>query len=332
MENEVSEWLRMIFGGPVHEPPRSERDIRPAMDTPGGRDRYIRDQDEQTSRLNHGHAAMRFAELARSDIAALARRRAVVESELTYTPLTILKAPPNTRIGVVELLLVLLLIIIFVACGMVSVTTLSGYALRSASPLFAESNVATAILFSTLPTFLSIALKLYKDEIASLRARRLYGLVWFILGISAFAVWLVSSAVALTPDVSLSAALLADGQKYAPAIMLGSTVLAELGIGYTVLAGLGSFLTPKRQCEECANPAYAILEKERDQLAAAIEERQDQLVLVEDYLDRLAAARVVVRGQAENDLARVEELFKQAQLTGLALGITSFFKIPENES
>jgi hypothetical protein len=313
-------------------PPRVERDIRPAMDTSGGRERYIQDVNEQVTLLNHGHAAQRFLEFVQPEIFARERRLAAIERELAYTPITILKAPPTVRVGGLQVGLVLLLVIIFAIGGTVSVNTLAGYALRSASPLFSENNTVTAVLFATLPTFLGVSLKIYEEKIASVRVRRLYGLVWFVLAISSFIVWLVSSSVALTADVGLSAALLADGQKLVPGIMLVTTVLTELGVGYTVLSGVGSFLTPKRQCEECANPARALFCKERDQLSADIAERQQELLIVEDYLNRLAAARVVARGRAQNDLARVEELFKQAQLTGLALGIASFFKIPENES
>jgi len=316
----------------IYKPERSERDIRSCLVLPEGRERYAVSQDRKVTVLNHSEAARQVAALAKSEIQKLESEVANVERQLRSTPDLITRSVEGERIGTAKLSLVILLSVVALLCMSVSISVMTEYALQSASSLFARPY--TALLYSTLPSFLSVAIKLYETNIVSPYARWAYATGWFTLALCGAAAWLTCSAISLAPDLGVPLAAVADAPnpRIVGMVGIGSVVLTELGVGYTILSGVGRLLVPKHGCESIANPAFEALVSRGEGLKSKIAESQYLRIRAEDYLVRLAAVRDVTRSEADFDLARAEELFMQAQTAGLAFGLAIFFKFGEDES
>lgn len=330
--NGTSEGLKFSLFDEIYRPERSERDIRSSLAFDHGRERYVVSRDRLVTALNHGEAARQLAALAKSEIQSLESEVANFDRQLRSTPALTTRFVEGERIGGAKLSLVILLSVIALLCMSVSISVMTEYALQSASSLF--SRPYTALLYSTLPSFLSVAIKLYETNIVSPYARWAYATSWFTLALGGAAAWLICSAISLAPDLGVPLAVVADATnpKIVGMLGIGSVVVTELGVGYTILSGVSRLLAPKHGCESLANPVFEALARRRADLKSKVVDCQHLRIRAEDYLARLAAAREVICSEAHFDLARAEELFMHAQTAGLAFGLAVFFKVPENES
>jgi hypothetical protein len=326
------EGLSLSFLDEIHKPERSVRDARACLAFTEGRESYLAAQNSKVTALNNEAAATQLGVLATAEAGKLAQELATIERELRWMPSSISRRLEGAKVEGVNVTVAALLGVIALLCMSVSITVLTEYALQSSASLF--SRPYTAVLFATLPSFAAIAIKVQEAKLVSPDARWLYSMAWFTLGMGSLGVWLVSSAIALAPDLGVSLALASEAPnpKIVGILLLVSTVLTELGIGYTILSGIGGLLAPKQDCESVANPVFETLAARKASLARDIAKCRQLRIRAENYLVRVAATRELTRREALHDLACAEELLRQAETTGLALASAVFFGNPEDES
>src|ERR1051325_9368056 len=155
----------------IHVPCRDQREARAAILCPDGGESYIAAQDRKFTMENHVEAVKQSVSVAQARTEKLERELSLVERKLVWTPEFVSKPSETARVSRTRLLGALVLAAVTVVGMGVSVTVLSEYALRSASSLFADNNVVTAVLFATLPCLAAVSLKVFEQKLVNPDAR-----------------------------------------------------------------------------------------------------------------------------------------------------------------
>lgn len=325
MRHEYSDEPQFPQFGEVHIPPSCEREARASLlDSVPGQS-YLVAQNLKFSLRTCVEAALKAVSNASAEATKLDHELHAITRKLAWTATTIVRPSDKTELTWHNLALAVLLSAVGVLGMIVSIVVLSDYVLASASDLIRDPISAT--LFASLPSLGAVALKSFEGRLGP-RARWLYNVSVFSLGIASLLIFVGAAALTFAPDTSGLAAILTRGPRSdgLPGILLLlTTLICDATLGASILSGVGHLLSASQKSEEIPNPIHAVLFAEKLRLEELIAKCSRRRADAEDYISRAAAGRELTRHLAELDLCRARELFAQVQTAGQAFAMAVFF-------
>jgi hypothetical protein len=263
-------------------------------------------------------------------IAELEEEQAVTKGRLERTSIAVLAPGHTPRLSRAALLATIGLSAIVVLGAAASVTMLSTYVLESASPQFANKPWA-AVLFSTLPIFCAVALKLQEGRLSSPTVQWRFNAVVFAIAMMSLMVFLVAAAITYAPDTRSTADVLTGPPRgnLGPVVMLLATLVAETAVSASIMAGIAEIIAKGRDGPTVLNPEHCLLMREKLRLERRIAVQQDRRDHAVGYLRQAADGRELTRLEAERELSRARELWTQKQTEAQTREIAKFLATDE---